>query len=92
METIRSTKTMNIIYASKIYNILRSTLYNRLRGYTATSEKRDIQHKLILSEEKAFIQYIFDLDVRGFPPRIDKMKDIADLLFATRYVKPTGIQ
>ena len=36
------------------------------------------------SEENAIIQYVLDLDKRGFPPRIAGVKDMANLFLEKR--------
>ena len=92
IEAIRTTKKMNTTRASKVYGILRSTFHDRLRRSITNTEKRDPQYKLTPSEEETLIRYILDLDAQGFPPRINGVKDIADLFFKTHHVKPTGIQ
>jgi hypothetical protein len=51
-----------------------------MKGRVAKPEKRHAQHKLTKSEEESLIQYIIDLDARGFPPRVSGVEDMADLL------------
>ncbi len=49
--------------------------------------RRDIpanSWKLTDLEESIIIQYILDLDSKGFPPRLSSVKDIADRLLAKR--------
>jgi hypothetical protein len=41
-------------------------------------------YKLTLSEEHTIIQYILDLDTRGFALRLSEVADIADKLLTTR--------
>ncbi len=92
IEAIRSNKKMSRRHIAKIYGVPESSLYDRINGKTPKAEKCDSQHKLTLSEEQTFVQYILDLNVQGFPPRIARMRDIADLFFTTHRTKLTGKQ
>ncbi len=92
IEAIRSSKKMSRRHTAKIYGVPESFFRDRINGKTPKAERRDSQYKLTLSEEQTFVQYVFDLDARGFPPRIAGVCDIADLLLATRRTKLTGKQ
>jgi len=46
--------------------------------------------KLTVSEESAIVQHILDLDVRGFPPTKDMVRDMANKLLAERCRDPVG--
>ena len=46
--------------------------------------------KLFSTEEETLVQYILDLDARGFPPRLDAVKDMADSLLDARHRDPVG--
>jgi len=46
--------------------------------------------KLLLTEEETIVQYILDLAIRGFPPRLDAIRDMADSLLAERHRDPVG--
>jgi hypothetical protein len=51
------------------------------------TSRRDIipnSRKLTPTEELAIVQYIFDLDSRGFPPWPQAVQEMADLLLAAR--------
>ena len=61
-----------------------------MKGRTPRSETCNSQHKLTPSEEETLVRYVLDLDIRGFPPRIVGVSDIADLFLAVYYRKPTG--
>jgi hypothetical protein len=45
---------------------------------------------LTSAEEEAIVQYIFQLDTRGFSPRRADVQDMADLLMAKRGARPVG--
>jgi hypothetical protein len=44
--------------------------------------------KLYKTEEDVIVQHILDLDLRGFPPRLAAIKDMADSLLAERHEDP----
>ena len=55
-----------------------------MNGRTSKPDSRNARRKLINSEEDAIVQYILDLDERGFPPRIASVEDMANLLLEKR--------
>lgn len=92
LQAIRTNQKMNVTRAAQLYNVPRSTLRDRIKGRHHISEIRNQNLKLTSSEEETIIQYILDLDSRGFPPRIHRVKDMADLLIKTRHGTPVGKQ
>ena len=46
--------------------------------------------KLTLNEEGVILNYILDLDRRGFPPRLADVRVMADSLLAERGRDPVG--
>jgi hypothetical protein len=74
--------------AAKLFSIPRSTLYNHLQGSqpqaTANAQKR----KLHPVEEQSLVQWILDLDQRGFPPQVINVRRMADALLAARGQNP----
>jgi hypothetical protein len=55
-----------------------------MNGVPSRSDYIPSSRKLALYEEEAIIQYILDLDSRGFPPRPRDVQEMADLLLAER--------
>ena len=92
INAIHASKKMNTTRAAKVYGVPRSTLRDRLKGTTPWAELRNKNLSLTLSEEETITRYIIDLDSRGFPPRIESVRDMANLLRATRQAKPVGKQ
>jgi hypothetical protein len=54
------------------------------RGQQSRHDIPANSRKLTDLEEAIIIQYILDLDSKGFPPRLSSMEDIADRLLAER--------
>src|SRR6266699_367282 len=65
---------MSVRCAAKTYEVPEATLRHRIKGHVAIGEKRNSQLRLTPAEEETLIRYIFDLDVRRFPPRINTVK------------------
>jgi hypothetical protein len=70
--------------AAKIYTVPESTLRLRMNSATPINEYRPKVYKLTAAEEETIIRHIFDRDSRGFSPRLDDVKDIANYLLETR--------
>lgn len=92
IEAIRTTKKISIRRAAKTYNVPEASIRHRMKGRVAVLETRNPRHNLTSSEEDALVRYILDLDTRGFPPRIEGVKNMANSLLTTRRAKPVGKQ
>ena len=90
VKALKNNPRLKIRVAARIYNVLRTTLSNKLHG---TSARRDIiprNRKLTLLEEKTIVRYIFDLDSRLFFLRVSCVEDIANRLLADRNAQRVG--
>ena len=56
------------------------TLSERIAGITPRNKSRPNYSKLLKLEEEVIIQYILDLDSRGFTPRLTSIEDIANYI------------
>jgi helix-turn-helix, Psq domain/Tc5 transposase DNA-binding domain len=92
IEAIQSTKKISVRKAATLYEVPESSLRRRMNGHTPRAETRANGHILKPTEEDAIVQYILDLDTRGFPPRIAGVEDMANLLLATRSTRRVGKQ
>jgi hypothetical protein len=64
-----------------------------MRRDARTPYRRDYRPniaKLYKIEEDVIVQHILDLNLRGFPPRLAAIKDIADSLLAERHEDPVS--
>ncbi|KAJ8132039.1 hypothetical protein O1611_g1588 [Lasiodiplodia mahajangana] len=55
-----------------------------MRGRTARGDTRANNHNLEAVEEDVLLQYVLDLDDRGYPPNYASIKDMADYLREAR--------
>ena len=69
IEAIKQRENFSIRAATKVYNVPYSTLRNRMKGRHARQDTRVKSLRLTELEENIILQYILDLDTRGFPPR-----------------------
>ena len=81
---------MSIQRVVKTYDVSQITLRDRIKDCTSKVKERKTQYNLTLTEEETFVRYILDLDLREFPSRINDVRDMIDLLYKTRYVKPVN--
>ena len=70
------------------FNVPRTTLRRRLTGTTKRSETRANNHKLTQNEEESLRKWILSMDSRGVAPRPSTIREMADLLLATRGTTP----
>lgn len=74
--------------AAMLYDAPQTTLRRRLRGTQPRSETVSINRKLSAIKEQSLVQWILELDRRGFPPHIIDVRRIADALLAARGEDP----
>jgi hypothetical protein len=70
--------------AAELYTIPRTTLRRRLRGIQPKHATTPVNLKLSPVEEQSLVQWILDLNRRGFPPNIIDVRRMADVLLAGR--------
>ena len=76
--------------AAAAFNIKHQRLSDRLHGITFRPQTTPNCQKLSPTEEYTIIQYILDLDTRGFAPRLCEVADMADKLLDVRGGEPVG--
>ena len=90
IETIQKNKKLSIRKAAKLYNLPYTTLNHRMNGFTPRVETRANCHNLTQLEEEVIIQYILDIDSRGFPPKLRMVEDMANHILESRGAKRVG--
>lgn len=66
----RNNPTESIRALAKAFNIPQSTLHTRIHSTQPRSETASVNRKLSAVEEQSLVQWILDLDRRGFPPQV----------------------
>jgi uncharacterized protein YoaH (UPF0181 family) len=73
-----------------IYKIPENIFYNRITSQTPCNNTRPAIQNLTETEKQVIVNYILDLDSRGFSPRQADIEDIANYLRKTHRAKPVG--
>jgi hypothetical protein len=76
--------------AATIYRVNYRTLYRRQDGIQSRCDSIPNSRKLSDLEEQTIVQFILDLDSRGFPSRLRFVEDMANSLLADRDASPVG--
>ncbi|KAM5514685.1 transposase [Fusarium oxysporum f. sp. phaseoli] len=90
LQALQNDPKLSIRKAATVYQVNHRTLGRRRNGIHS---KRDITTKsrnLSDLEEQTIVQFILDLDSRGFPPRRDFVEKMANSLLADREALPVG--
>ena len=90
IEAIQTSKNLGIKTAARLYKVPKSTLTDRINGRTPRAESRPTSTNLTPIEEEVMIQYILDLDTRGFGPRLASVEDMANYILKSRGGRRVG--
>jgi len=90
IQSIKQGHIQSIRAAAMSYDVPKATLRRRAHGITSRRDSTPNSRKLTPYEESALIQYILDLDSRGFPPRPQAVQEMADLLLSDRGESSVG--
>ena len=77
--------------AAKAYDAVRTTLRRRRKGIPSRADKQANCRKLTDIEENVVEQYILDLAVRGQPPTLKRVADMANSILRVREKGPVGV-
>jgi hypothetical protein len=90
LQALQNNPKLSIRKAATIYQINRCTLGRRQKGIQSTRNTTTKSRNLSDLEEQIIVQFILDLDSRGFPPRRDFVEKMANSLLADRDASPVG--
>jgi hypothetical protein len=77
--------------AAAIYNVAEATLRRRRAGIPARRDCQPNSRKLTKLEQEVITRHIIDLDIRGFAPTYEAVRDMADKLLAARGAGQVGV-
>src|SRR6266699_4518460 len=80
LQTFKKDPQLNINEATRLYNILCTTLSTRIKGCSIRINIIANLQKLTALEKKVVVQEVFDLDSRRFPLWIYDVEDITNRL------------
>ena len=67
-QAIQTRQIKSLRQAARLYNIPETTLRMRVRGALPQASANAQKRKLSPTEEQSLVEWILDLDQRGFPP------------------------
>jgi hypothetical protein len=88
MQAIQTRQVSSLRQAVRLYDIPRTTLRDRVKGALPQAASNAQKRKLHLLEEQSLVQWILDLDRRGFPPQLIDVQRMADHILAARGQTP----
>ena len=88
IQALKEHQFKSVRAAALSFDVLRRTLSNRMNGITSQCNSTSNLQKLTPYEESALVRYILDLDSRGFPPQLQGVQEMADLLLSERGESP----
>ena len=91
LEAHQSNPSLTLNGVAKIYSVPEASLRHRINGRMSREDYRPAAAVLTKIEEEVVVQYVLDLDARGFPPRLDDLRESADHILALHGKPPVGI-
>jgi hypothetical protein len=90
LQALQYDPKLKIQRAASIYKVCPKKLGRLQKGMQSRRDWIPKSRKLSDLEEQIIIQFILDLDSRGFPPRLHGVEDMANRLLADRDAPPVG--
>jgi hypothetical protein len=90
LQALQNNPNLSVRRAADIYKVDRMTLRRRQNGIKSQCDSIPKSRRLSDLEEQIIVQFILDLDSRGFPPRLRFVEEIANRLLADRDAPPVG--
>lgn len=90
IKALENDPTITVSYAATTYNVPRTTLRRRRAGQHSQRDISANLRKLTDLEEKVLLDRILDLDLRGFQPRLEDIREMADRLRTDRNASRVG--
>ena len=90
LQAIEKDATLTQRRAAALYNVPQRSISNRRAGKPSRQDCSPNSMKLLVTEEQTIVDYVLDLDARGFPLHLPAIKDLADSLLAARHRDPVG--
>ncbi|KAG6989045.1 Tigger transposable element-derived protein 1 [Fusarium oxysporum f. sp. conglutinans] len=90
LQALQNNPKLKLRRAAEIYEVGPMKLWRRRKGILSIHDTVPKSRKLSDLEEQIIVQYILDLDSRGFPPRHRGVEEMANRLLADRDASPVG--
>jgi hypothetical protein len=92
LELMKRDPSLSVRRVAALYGVPRTTLTRRRSGTPSRRDSPPNSTKLIKIEEETIVRYILDLDARSYPPRLSKVKDLANILLTERKALRVGLR
>ena len=92
LQALQNNPDLKLRQTARLYQVDYYALRRRHNGIQSQRDTIPKSRKLSDLEEQIIIQFILDLDSRGFPPRLRGVKEMADQLLADRDASPVGVR
>lgn len=90
IQTSKKKKKKSRRVAAKLYKVLESTLRARITSRPYRHDTRPNRHNLTDLKEEMTVRYIFDIDERGFAPRLAGVENLANYILELRERRRVG--
>ena len=90
LQALQNNPNLSLRGAARLYQVNYWALRRRHNGIQSRRDWIPKSRKLSDLEEQIIIQFILDLDSRGFPPRLRSVEEMANRLLADRDALPVG--
>ena len=90
LQALQNDPNLKTRRAATLYKVNYRTLYRRQDGIQSRRDSIPNSRKLSDLEEQIIVQFVLDLDSRGFPLRLHFMEEMANSLLADRNKPPVG--
>jgi hypothetical protein len=84
LQALLNSPKLSVRRAADAYEVPRNTLRRRQNGIQSRRDTTQKSRRLSNLEEEIIVQFILDLDSRGFPPRHSFIEEMANSLLADR--------
>ncbi|KAJ3454531.1 hypothetical protein MRS44_013131 [Fusarium solani] len=90
LQALQSNPKLKLRPTARLYQVDYYALRRRHNGIQSQRDTTPKSRKLSDLEEQIIVQFILDLDSRGFPPRLRGVEEMANRLLADRDAPPVG--
>jgi hypothetical protein len=90
LQAIQNDPSLSVRKAATIYKVNHRTLQRRQHGTQSIRDSIPRSRKLSDQEEQIVVQFVLDLDSRGFPSRLSYVEEIANSLLTNRDAPRVG--
>jgi hypothetical protein len=90
LQALQRDPKLSVRRAAALYRVSEWSIRRRQKGMLSRASVTPNSRKLSDLEEQTIVEYILDLDSRGFPPRLLAVEEMANRLLAEREAQPVS--